>query len=77
MGKTVLCPRCTVNRFTPYGEDPATEDAPRPSMSRAADVYICNQCGVHEAFIDMARMPQPLPHEWPVVLPEIEKVLDL
>lgn len=74
MGQT-LCPRCEVNYFTPYGAEPASEEAPKPALSRAVDVHICNWCGIHEAFMDLAGVPHPTPEEWPVVLPEFEKVI--
>lgn len=77
MSEAVLCPRCKVHRFTPYGvKGDAPREAPRPAMSRAVDIYICSWCGTHEAFQDLAGIPLPLPDLWPVVLPEVvESVL--
>jgi hypothetical protein len=69
MSETLLCPRCEVNHFTPYGGDPPTEDAPYPAMSRVADISICSRCGVHEAVLDFSGILLPPPSEWPVVLP--------
>lgn len=67
---TLLCPRCEVNHFTPYGSGPTDEDAPPyPALSRIKDIYICSPCGTHEAFMDLAEVPLPPPSEWPVVLP--------
>jgi len=66
MSETLTCPRCEVNHFTPYGV-PHNEDVPRPAMSRVADIYICSQCGTHEALLDFAGTPLPMPNEWPVV----------
>jgi hypothetical protein len=74
VGET-LCPRCEARRFTPYGEGPASDEAPYPALSRVADIYICNWCGVNEAFIDLAGAPPIPPDEWPVVLPEETSVL--
>lgn len=71
MSNTLVCPRCEVRQFTPYGSaETATAEAPYPAMSRAADIYICNWCGNHEAFMDLGRVRLPQPSEWPVVLPE-------
>lgn len=69
MSEAFQCPRCEVRHFTPYGSGTATTEAPPPALSRVADVYICNWCGTHEAFQDMAGTPTPLSN-WPVVLPE-------
>lgn len=70
MSEAFVCPRCEVRKFTPYGSTPATDDAPPPALSRVRDIYICNWCGTHEAFMDMGNVPLPPPSEWPVVLPE-------
>lgn len=72
MSETLLCPRCEINRFTPYGGGPPSDDAPFPAMSRIADIYICSWCGVQEAFIDLAGTPLPPPSEWPVAQSQIE-----
>lgn len=75
MSETLLCPRCEVNHFTPYGV-PHNEEAPRPALSRAADIYICNWCGINEALMDFAGEPLPLPNEWPVeAMPAIPSIL--
>ena len=68
---TLRCPRCEVNDFTPYGSGDHTieelEAAPYPALSRVADIYICSDCGTHEAFQDLAHIPLPAPKEWPLV----------
>lgn len=68
MSETVLCPRCGLNRYTPYGQGPAPEEAPYPALSRITRIYICSWCGLHEAVLDMAGEPPIPPDEWPVVL---------
>lgn len=75
MGKIVLCPRCKVNSYVPYGENGASDEVPYPALSRAADVYVCNWCGIHESFQDLAGIPLPLPEEWPVLLPVIDEII--
>lgn len=54
------CPRC--GRFR-------MDDNPvRNAMSRRAKVYICDQCGMDEALLDMAKK-EPLPlNQWGMVL---------
>ena len=53
------CPRCGHDRMNPV--------AVRNALSRRADVYICDQCGMDEAMMDMAGIP-PLPfNEWAMV----------
>lgn len=37
------------------------------ALSRRADVYICNQCGMDEAMMDMANMPPLSLNEWAMV----------
>lgn len=74
MSEVVLCPRCLLNHYTPYGAVPTAEQmraAPYPAMSRVADVYVCNWCGVHEAFMDMEGTPLPEPSKWPVATAHI------
>lgn len=66
MSETLLCPRCERHQFTPYGGGPASDEAPYPALSRVADVYICNWCGVQEAFQDLAGGPPTPTEEWPV-----------
>lgn len=69
----ILCPRCEVNYYTPYGSGP-NDGVPYPALSRVVDTYICNDCGVHEAFIDLAQLPPIPPDEWPIELPEMKEV---
>ncbi len=60
-GQTVdlRCPRCGYPRM----RDRLVEN----SLSRRADVHICNVCGMDEALRDMAGSP-PLPlNEWSIV----------
>ena len=52
MSKTVLCPRCGVGYYTPYGEpfDPTRGDPLPPALSRMDNkTYICSRCGTDEA----------------------------
>jgi ribosomal protein L37E len=66
--KTVLCPRCGVNRYTPYdaGVD-MTDEAPYPALSRLDNkTYICSPCGTGEALRDFTRKAPVPPDEWPV-----------
>lgn len=59
-GHLFPCPRC--------GRDRMNCAAVRNSLSRRANVYICNECGMDEAMLDMAGMP-PLPlNEWGMVI---------
>ena len=68
---TLTCPRCEAREFTPYGSpETATAEAPYPAMSRVSDIYICNWCGTHEAFMDLGHVPLPPTSEWPVVIPD-------
>lgn len=54
------CPRC--------GHDCMDEKPVRNALSRRADVYICNACGIDEALLDMAgKEPLPL-NEWSMVI---------
>lgn len=72
MSEALLCPRCEVNYFTPYGgPGPAPEEVPYPAMSRVVDIYICSECGVHEAFMDLTGVPLPPATKWPVVLGDV------
>lgn len=58
-GYTFPCPRC--------GHERMNENPVRNSLSRRADVYICNECGMDEAMMDMAGiLPLPL-NEWAMV----------
>ena len=66
--ENVICPRCGVNSYTPYGEGRATEEAPYPALSRLDNkTYICSWCGLHEALLDMAGESPIPPDEWPIV----------
>ncbi len=59
-GYVFPCPRCGHNRM----------DAKpvRNALSRYADVYICNPCGMEEAMLDAAGLP-PMPlNEWGMVI---------
>jgi len=61
------CPRCGHDRM--HVEHPVLN-----ALSRYAEVYICEECGLDEALRDMARKPMPL-NEWslPLSLEENEK----
>lgn len=52
------CPRC--------GRDTMDENPIRNSLSRRADVYICDMCGLQEAMEDMMDSRTPL-SEWSIV----------
>lgn len=53
------CPRC--------GLDKMDKNPVRNALSRYADCYICDQCGMEEALMDASRMP-PLPLlEWVLI----------
>lgn len=54
------CPRCGHERMKP--------EAVRNALSRYADVYICNECGMDEAMRDMAGQPPLSFTEWGMVL---------
>ena len=51
-GAMMPCPRC--------GKDNMETEMVYNSLSRYADVYICNSCGNEEAFADMGVMQMPL-----------------
>lgn len=54
------CPRC--------GHPRMDENPVRNALSRRASVYICNECGMEEALMDMAGM-EPIPlTEWGMIL---------
>ncbi len=58
-GHAVPCPRC--------GRQMNEDKLIMNSLSRYAEVYICNQCGTEEALLD-AFNKNPLPlEEWDVV----------
>ena len=59
-GEYVLpCPRCGHGRMEAR--------AVKNSLSRHADVYVCNICGMDEAIRDMAGSPLPL-NEWSMAI---------
>lgn len=65
---TKLCPRCESNRFTPYGDQKATDEAPSPALSRTDNqTYICSPCGTDEAMRDLQGLPPIAPTDWPWV----------
>lgn len=57
-GRPMPCPRCGCGRMNTR--------LTLNSLSRYADVYICNDCGRQEAMMDMAGRCFPL-NEWSVV----------
>ncbi len=62
------CPRC--------GRDAMDENPVRNALSRYADVFICNSCGLNEAALDVMNNPLPL-SQWAcfnVVSPEAKAV---
>lgn len=72
-GRTVLCPRCRFNRYTPYGLDEEMRaewlaENPFPALSRTDNAtYICTPCGSDEAMRDFRGLPLEPPTEWPVM----------
>lgn len=56
-GETIPCPRCGEN-----GLDPAIA---QNALSRYVNIYICSQCGVEEALLDVIGAVKPF-HEWAV-----------
>jgi len=55
MGKYKLCPRC--------GKDTMNPELHRNTLSRVADIYVCDACGTAEA--ELAVMKSPLmPRDW-------------
>jgi len=52
------CPRC--------GRMVMNEKPTRNALSRYADVYVCDECGMDEAIRDFGRKPLPLA-DWSVV----------
>lgn len=56
-GEQMLCPRCGRNIL----KAPLTYNA----LSRHADLYVCDECGMTEAMLDMMRNPLPQEH-WAV-----------
>lgn len=63
----VLCPRCQINEFTPYGEPRGPNDPAPPALSRVDnETYICTQCGTDEAMRDYEGEPPIPPSRWPL-----------
>jgi predicted RNA-binding Zn-ribbon protein involved in translation (DUF1610 family) len=56
-GEQMPCPRCGRNTI----KAPLAHNA----LSRYADLYICDECGMTEAMLDMMRNPLPL-EQWAV-----------
>jgi predicted RNA-binding Zn-ribbon protein involved in translation (DUF1610 family) len=56
-GEQMICPRCGRNTIkAPLGHN---------ALSRYADLYVCDECGMTEAMLDMMRNPLPL-EQWAV-----------
>ena len=56
-GEKMPCPRCGRNKL----KSPLAHNA----LSRYADLYVCDECGMTEAMLDMMRNPLPL-EQWVV-----------
>lgn len=56
-GEQMLCPRC--------GLDTMSAKVTRNALSRYADIYVCDDCGTTEAYLDMIQNPLPL-EQWAV-----------
>lgn len=54
--KPLPCPRC--------GSDKMHSKATLNCLSRRADVYVCNVCGLHEAALEMMGTPMPYREWW-------------
>jgi hypothetical protein len=70
----VLCPRCKIEYYQPYGDEPslAPIGVMPPALSRADnETYICSHCGTDEAMLNFKDPHTPLaqPRDWPVTLP--------
>ena len=69
-GEHMLCPRC--------GKDTMKENIHINALSRHADIYICDACGMEEAMLKFMHNPLPL-REWacfrPTLLPSDFKAL--
>ena len=69
-GAKMVCPRCGRNIL----KTPLSHNA----LSRYADLYLCDECGMTEAMLDMMRNPLPL-EQWAVFrdtgqqLPDLKK----
>ena len=58
-GEKMPCPRCGRNTIkTPLAHN---------ALSRYADIYVCDECGITEAMLDMMRNPLPL-EQWKVFM---------
>ena len=51
-GEHMPCPRC--------GRDSMKDPVYTNALSRHADVYVCDECGISEALLDMMQNPLPL-----------------
>ena len=60
-GEHMLCPRC--------GRDTMKENIHTNALSRHADIYICDACGIEEALLKFMSNPLPIA-EWAVFRPE-------
>lgn len=50
----VLCPRCEVRYYTPYGDPVVHPSSPPPTLSRTDNrTFICDQCGTDEDIDDL------------------------
>ena len=56
-GERMSCPRCGRNTL----KAPLSHNA----LSRYADLYVCDECGMTEAMLDMMRNPLPL-EQWDI-----------
>jgi hypothetical protein len=73
-GMTVLCPRCGINEYTPYGErwDGPQDGPPPPALSRTTrgeedePVYVCSDCGQEEGMQDFFEGGAAPQSEWPL-----------
>jgi hypothetical protein len=77
---SVLCARCEIHYYTPYGEDRGPDDPFPPALSRLSrgeagtqiagsnflPIYVCSECGQDEAMLEYTGQHLPTPDEWPV-----------
>ena len=55
-GEHMPCPRCGMDTMD-------QEDVHRNALSRHADIFVCDDCGISEAMLDLMRNPLPM-HQW-------------
>lgn len=79
----MVCPRCELHEFTPYGQEFKPGDPYPPALSRLSreendvPLWICSECGQDEAMLEFLGPGAQPPSEWPVEITySFQKVLD-